>query len=217
MNRTAIYARVSSDRQEREATIQSQLEALRRYAAANGYEASAEYLDDGHSGSVLAGPGLDALRDSVSSGEVDVVLIHSPDRLARKALYQHLVLEEMEQASVRVEFINHPVDDSPEGKMMLGMQGLFAEYERAKITERTRRGKLHWARKGALVGGHSPYGYTWLRRTDQERARLEVYEPHAAVVREMYRWLVEEKLSTRAIARRLTEAGVPRSRGAVQW
>ncbi len=217
MKRTAIYARVSSDRQEKEATIQSQLEVLRDYAASRGCVVSAEYLDDGHSGSVLVRPGLDALRDAVSSGEVDVVLIHSPDRLARKALYQHLVLEEMEQAEVRVEFVNHPVDDSPEGKMMLGMQGLFAEYERAKITERTRRGKLHRAREGALVGGHAPYGYSWVKRSDQGRARLEIYEPQAAVVREMYRWLVEEKLSTRAIARRLTEAGVPTSRGAVQW
>ena len=86
-----------------------------------------------------------------------MVLFHSPDRLARRALYQSIVLEEIEKAGVKFEFLNHPVDDSPEGKMLLGMQGLFAEYEGTKIRERTRRGKLHRAREGAMVGGHAPH------------------------------------------------------------
>jgi site-specific DNA recombinase len=109
------------------------------------------------------------------------------------------------------------VDDSPESKMLLGMQGLFAEYERAKIMERTRRGKLHRAREGALVGGHAPFGYRWVKRNETSRARLEPVDYQAAIIRRMYRLLVDELLSTRAIARRLTEEGIPTSRGAVQW
>ena len=217
MTRAALYCRVSTDLQEKEHTIQSQLEALRKYAQDKGYDIVAEYLDDGYSGATLERPGLDSLRDALRSGEFDVVLFHSPDRLARKAVYQGIVLEELEKAEVKPEFLNYPVDDSPESKMLLGMQGLFAEYERAKIMERTRRGKLHRAREGALVGGHAPYGYWWVKRSEDGRARLEIAEYQAAVVRRMYRVLLEDRLSTWAIARKLTQEQVPTSKGAAQW
>ena len=137
--RAAIYARVSTDLQEEEQTILSQLEALRNYVLGRGYILTFEYVDDGYSGATLDRPGLDQLRDALRDGEIDVIVFHSPDRLARKAVYQGLVLEEIEKAGVRAEFLNYPVDDSPESRMLLGMQGLFAEYERAKIMERTRR------------------------------------------------------------------------------
>jgi site-specific DNA recombinase len=217
MTRAALYARVSTDLQEKENTIESQLEALRRYARDKGYQVVAEYVDEGYSGATMERPGLDRLRDTLGCGEFHLVLFHSPDRLARKVVYQHLILEEMEKAGVRPEFLNYPVDDSPESRMLLGMQGLFAEYERAKIMERTRRGKLHRAREGALVGGHAPYGYRWIKRDEHQRARLEVVEYPAAVVRRMYRLLVEERRSTWAIARTLTREGVATARGAVQW
>ena len=141
--RAALYTRVSTNLQEREQTIQSQVEALRKYADDKGYEIVGEYQDEGYSGATLERPGLDQLRDALRYGKFDLVLMHSPDRLARKAVYQGLVLEELEKAGVKAEFLNHPVDNSPEGKMLLGMQGLFSEYERAKISERTRRGRLH--------------------------------------------------------------------------
>ena len=176
-----------------------------------------EYLDEGYSGATLDRPGLDQLRDDLSSGEFRIVLIHSPDRLARKAVYQYLILEELEKAGIRPEFLNCPVDDSPESKMLLGMQGLFAEYERTKILERTRRGKLQRAREGALVGGHAPYGYRWIKRSEERRAHLEVVEYAAAVVRRMYQLLLDDQVSTWAIARTLTKEGVPTSKGAAQW
>lgn len=217
MTRVALYCRVSTDLQEKEHTIESQLEALRRCAQNKGYEVVAEFLDEGYSGATLERPSLDKLRDALPFGEFDLVLFHSPDRLARKAVYQYVILEDMEKAGVRPEFLNCPVDDSPESKMLLGMQGLFAEYERAKIMERTRRGKLHRAREGALVGGHAPYGYLWIKRSENGRARLEIAEYPAAVVQRMYRLLLEDRLSTWAIARTLTQEGVATSRGAAQW
>ena len=131
--RAAIYARVSTDLQEKEHTIQSQLEAVRAYVSERGYIISGEYIDDGFSGATLERPGLDGLRDALRSEEMDVVVFHSPDRLARKAVYQGLVLEEIEKACIRVEFLNYPVDDSPESRTLLGMQGLFAEYERPRL------------------------------------------------------------------------------------
>jgi site-specific DNA recombinase len=213
----AIYGRTSTDLQEKEHTIDSQLDALRRYALEKGYRVVREYLDEGYSGAVVKRPGLDRLRDDLASGEFALVLIHSPDRLARRVVLQYLVLEELEKAGIKPEFLNCPVDDSPEGKMLLGMQGLFAEYERAKILERTRRGKLLRAREGALVGGHAPYGYRWVKRSDERRAHLVIVEYTAAVVRRMYQLLLEERATTWGIARTLTREEVPTARGAAQW
>ena len=92
--------------------------------------------------------------------------------------------------------------------MLLGMQGLFAEYERAKIAERTRRGRIHKARQGILVGGPQPYGYRYVKRDGDRPPTLTVEEGQATTVRMIYRWLVEEQLSVRRIARRLTEARI---------
>ena len=217
MDKVGLYGRVSSDVQEKEHTIGSQMDDLRRDAQQKGYEVVEEYLDEGYSGATLQRPGLDRLRDAISTGQLDVVLFHSPDRLVRKAVYQYLILEEMEKAGVRPEFLNSPVDNSPESKMLLGMQGLFAEYERAKIVERTRRGKLQRAREGALVGGHAPYGYRRIKRNEHHRAQLEIVDYTAAVVRRMYLLLLEDQASTWGIARTLTKDGVPTSKGAVQW
>ena len=202
--RAGIYGRGSSDLQEKEQNIRSQLEGLRKYVLELGSVIAGEYIDDGYSGATLDRPGLDRLRDALRIAEMDVVVFHFPDRLARKAVYQGLVLEEIEKAGVRVEFLNYPVDDSPESRMLLGMRGLFAEYDRAKIMERTRRGKLHRAREGALVGGHALFGYRWIKRGEASRARLEAIDYQAGVIRRMYRLLVDEQLSTRAIVRRLT-------------
>ena len=117
-----------------------------------------------------------------------------------------------------VVFLKGSVDETPEGKLLLHMQGAIAEYERTKIAERTSRGKLYWARQGAMVGGHAPYGYCFVRRSDDSWARPEVEEFQATVVREMCRWVVEEHMSTRAIARRLTlHPEIMTARGAIQW
>jgi site-specific DNA recombinase len=128
-----------------------------------------------------------------------------------------LLWEEFQGQGVEVVFLKGAVDETPEGKLLLHMQGAIAEYERTKTAERTRRGKLYWARQGALVGYMNAYGYRFVRRTDAQKAHLEVEEAQALVVQQMYRWLLEEHLSTRGIARRLTELGVPTARGASQW
>ena len=217
--KVVLYARVSSSSQEKEKTIDSQLEALREYSRNKGYEIVNEYVDEGFSGAALERPGLDQLRDVISSGDIEMVVFHSPDRLARKAVYQGIVLDEIEKAGVRAEFMNQPMDDSPETKMLVGMQGLFAEYERAKISERSRRGKIHWIKQGALMGGFVPYGYQRVHRERESgtRARLEINEAEARVVKDMFRWLVDEQVSCREIARRLTASGIPTKRGGVRW
>ena len=212
MNLAALYARVSSDIQEKDQTIASQLAALRQAAQERGYQVPPdwEFIDDGYSGARLHRPALERLRDLAAEGAFAAVLVYAPDRLARNYAYQVVILEELTRAGCEVCFLNHAFGESPEEQMLLQIQGVFAEYERALITERTRRGRLFAARQGRVNwGGNPPYGYRYLRKTEHTPSQLLVEEQEAMVVQQMYRWLVEEQLSSYAIQQRLTAQGVP--------
>ena len=212
----AAYARVSSDKQEKEQTIDSQVDALRRAAEERGWQLLPDLIctDDGRSGATLARPGLDRLRDLIAEGTCAAVLVCSPDRLARNYAYQVVVIDEFKRAGCEVVFLNHAFGDSPEQQMLLQMQGVFAEYERALITERTRRGRLFWARQGRVNWGGTPtYGYRLFRGTETGPQQMAVEDCEAAVVRQIYRWLVDEQLSSYAIQKRLIERGVPTRKG----
>ena len=203
--RAAIYARVSTERQERQQTIDSQIAALSAWAEEAGHELRAEHAfrDEGYSGARLDRPGLDALRDAVRDAEVDIVAVLSPDRLARKYAYQALVLEEFRRAGCTVAFLNHTISDNPGDQLLLQIQGAVAEYERALLGERFRRGKLQKARAGWFIGGRAPYGYRYIPCRDGAGGRLEVDEDEAAFVRMLYGWLVEERMTIRQILKRL--------------
>lgn len=203
--RAAIYARVSTERQERQQTIDSQLAALSAWAEEAGHELKAEHAfrDEGYSGARLDRPGLDALRDAVRDAEVDIVAVLSPDRLARKYAYQVLLLEEFRRAGCTVTFLNHTISDNPGDQLLLQIQGAVAEYERALLGERFRRGKLQKARAGWFIGGRAPYGYRYMPCRDGAGGRLEVDEDEAAFVRLLYSWLVEERMTIRQILKRL--------------
>jgi DNA invertase Pin-like site-specific DNA recombinase len=148
----AVYARVSSARQAKDQTIGSQLSALREHAATSRLEVPEEWVfaDDGHSGATLARPALEALRDLAAQGCLDVVLVYSPDRLARKFAYQALLIEELARCGTRVEFVKGPRGDSPEDQLLVQFQGMFAEYEKAQLMERYRRGKAWRAKAGSV-------------------------------------------------------------------
>lgn len=180
----AIYARVSTERQEKEKTIGSQIELLEQYAKEKKHTIVKRYIDEGWSGSLLVRPALDKLRDDCAKKEFEAVLISCPDRLARKYVYQEIVIEEIKKSEIEVIFLNRPIADTPEDQMFLGIQGLVAEYEREKIKERCRRGKLHKARKELLVGGPAPYGYRYIKRTAEKNGYYEIIQKEAEVVRQ---------------------------------
>ena len=216
----ALYARVSSDRQARQATIESQLGELRSRIAAEGHAllAEHEYVDDGFSGASLVRPGLERLRDAAAARAIDRIYVHAADRLARKYAYQALLHEELGRHGASVVFVHGGEGRSPEEEMLLQMQGVFAEYERAKMIERTRRGRLHRARAGQVsVFTNAPYGYQYVPRTDGAPAEFRVYLPEARAVREAFRWLVEEHASIREIARRMSTIGAVPRRGGDTW
>jgi site-specific DNA recombinase len=203
--RAAIYARVSTERQERQQTIDSQLAALSAWAQEAGHELMPKHVfrDEGYSGARLDRPGLDALRDGVRDAEIDIVAVLSPDRLARKYAYQALILEEFRRAGCTVVFLNHNISDNPSDQLLLQIQGAVAEYERALLSERFRRGKLQKARAGWFIGGRAPYGYRYLPCRDGVGGRLEIDAAEAEFVRMLYGWLVDAQMTIRQILKRL--------------
>jgi len=200
--------------------VASQVDLLHKAAAASGYDIAptSVFIDEGVSGARLDRPALDRLRDLAAEGAFEVLLVTVPDRLARRYAYQVLLVEEFTRCGCEVIFVQHGLGTSPEEQMLLQMQGVFAEYERALIQERTRRGRLFAARQGRVNWGNPPYGYTYIRKTPITPQHLVVNEAEAEVVRLMYRWCVEEQMSSYAIQRRLTAQGiVPRKARHGRW
>ena len=218
--RVAIYARVSSDQQVEGGTVASQLAALQARLAQDGarLEPACRFVDEGYSGATLVRPGLERLRDLVATGTLDRVYVYAPDRLARRYAYQVLLLDEFRRGGAEVVFLNRPIGVSPEDDLLLQVQGMVAEYERAQILERSRRGKRHAARRGAVsVLSTAPYGYRYIdKRHGGGVARYEVIEDEAAVVRQMFEWLGRDRVSIGEVCRRLRQAG-HRTRAGVAW
>jgi site-specific DNA recombinase len=219
--RVAIYARVSSDQQAERQTIDSQLSELKALASRDGHEVKDGmlFVDNGHSGTTLIRPALERLRDMVALSAADVVYVQAPDRLARSYAHQVLLLEEFARADARVVFLNRPIGDSPEDNLLLQLQGMFAEYERAKLLERSRRGKRHRARAGAVsVLSRAPFGYRYVsREAGAGEARYDIDEDAAGVVRRIFAWVGQERLTLAGVCRRLLEAGVPSPAGRAHW
>ena len=219
--RVAIYARVSSDQQTQEATIESQVHDLKTRIASDGYELEEEFcfLEDGCSGATLVRPVLEQLRDTAYHGSFDRLYVHSPDRLARKYAWQVLLLEEFMQVGVEVVFLNREIGKSPEEDLLLQMQGMIAEYERAKILERSRRGKRHAARRGEVsVLSAAPYGYRYLsKRETGGAAQYQVMLEEARIVKQIFEWVGRDGMSLRKVTQRLKEEGVKTQTGKDRW
>jgi site-specific DNA recombinase len=172
----------------------------------------------GYSGATLYRPALERLRDLVCQVPVEVVLCYAPDRLARKYAYQALLVEELARAGTEVRFLNGPVGDRPEDQLLVQFQGMIAEYEKAQIIERTRRGKAHRARAGVVnVLSGAPYGYRYVRKSDHAEARYEPVEPQATIVRELFRRYVAEHASIADLARWLSAQQIPTRTGKARW
>src|SRR5947209_11966583 len=217
--RAAIYARVSTERQERQQTIESQLTALRAWAVEQGHDLAVEHVfrDEGYSGARLDRPGLDTLRDAVRDGAVEIIAVLTPDRLARKYAYQVLLLEEFRRAGCAVVFLHHPISDDPNDQLLLQIQGAIAEYERAVLSERFRRGKQQRARDGCYQGGRAPYGYRYVPRQDAVPGYLVIDDAEAELVRTLYGWLIGECMTVRQIAKRLNASPHRPRSGRLPW
>jgi site-specific DNA recombinase len=218
----ALYARVSSQRQAEEMTIQSQVAAIRERIKQDGLlvDEAFCFLDEGYSGSTLQRPALERLRDVAYCGGMDRIYVHSPDRLARNYVYQFLLLEELKKHGVEVIFLNHDLQNqSPEGNLLLQMQGMIAEYERAKILERTRRGRRFAAKQGKVSAiAHAPYGYRYVTKAQSDGdARYDIVLDEARLVQEMFVWVGMEGLSLGDVVCRLADQGILTATGKARW
>src|SRR5712675_2655388 len=169
MRMAAIYARVSSEQQREENTIASQTASLIEFARTHELEVPREWVfeDEGYSGATLERPGLERVRDLAAEGQIQTVLVYSPDRLSRKYAYQILLTEELARHGVETRFLNAPPNATAEDQLLVQFQGMIAEYERAQILERSRRGKRHRARAREVgVMSSAPYGYRFIRKSD---------------------------------------------------
>jgi site-specific DNA recombinase len=214
LKRAILYARVSTDEQVRSGySLAQQLDALREYATREGYEVIEEVQDPGQSGASLERPGMDRVRDLVVAGGVSVVLAQDRDRFAREPAYHYLLRKELEEHGCTLRALNDRGDDSPEGELTDGILDQHAKFERAKTTERTRRGRLRKAREGKVVGTAPPrYGF----RYNEARNGLVIYEPEMRIVEKVFR-LVAEGLGLHALQTRLRSEGIPTRNGAQLW
>jgi site-specific DNA recombinase len=216
----AIYARVSSDRQKEEQTIASQTAALIDYSRQKDYTVPAEWIfqDEGYSGATLIRPGLEKVRDLAAEGQIQSVLIYSPDRLSRKYAYQVLLVEEFARHGVEIVFVKSPKASTPEEQLLLQFQGMIAEYERAQIAERTRRGKRYRAKTGSVnVLSGAPYGFRYVKKTETSAAYYEIIEQEAEVVRKVFELYTVTWLSIGALARWLNEQEIPTRKKISRW
>ncbi len=219
--RVALYARVSSDQQTEQGTIASQVAALEARILQDGLhlEPDHRFIDEGHSGATLIRPALERLRDRVAAGAVDRVYVHSPDRLARRYAYQVLVIDELQRLGVEIIFLNRAIGLSPEDDLLLQVQGMVAEYERAKILERSRRGKRHAAHHGRVsVLSGAPYGYRYIGKHEGGGvARYAIDEAEAPIVRLIFQWIGGERISIGEVCRRLRQQGCLTRSGKPAW
>ncbi len=216
----ALYCRVSSDRQAQEGTIESQVSSLREFAIENNFlvEEDLVFTDNGISGATLVRPALDSLRDKAVSGEVEKIIILCPDRLARKYAHQLLLVEEFQRLGVEIIFANKDISSSPEDQLLLQIQGVISEYEREKIMERSRRGKLQKAKKGVVsVLSGAPYGYVYIPKTDSCEARYEIHFEEAEVVKDIFKMYCYDKISIGAIAKKITKENIPTRKQLGPW
>jgi len=220
MKMAAIYARVSSEQQREEHTIASQTAALIEFAKSHNLEVPRGWVfeDEGYSGATLERPGLERVRDLAAAGQIEAVLAYAPDRLSRKYAYQILLIEELARNGVEMLFVKTPPSATAEDQLLVQFQGMIAEYERAQILERSRRGKRHRAQAGEIsVLSGAPYGYRYIRKTEDAPASYAVIDEQAEVVRQVYELYTDAGLSIGAITRRLNVEGIPTRKRRARW
>jgi site-specific DNA recombinase len=216
----AIYARVSSEQQREANTIASQTASLIEFAQEHNLEVPKEWVfeDEGYSGAMLERPGLERVRDLAAEGQIQVVLAYAPDRLSRKYAYQILLIEELARNGVETLFVKAAQGASAEDQLLVQFQGMIAEYERAQILERSRRGKRHRAQSGEVsVMSGAPYGYRYVRKTDEAPAEYAVLDAEACVVQRIYEMYTVEGLSIGEITRRINAEGIPTRKASARW
>jgi len=215
-----LYARVSTGRQEKEETIDSQVAEIKDKIQQDELVLPEKniFIDDGWTGTVLARPSLDRLRDSIKNEELDVLYVYDLGRLSREYVDLLYVMNEIKRQGVKLISLHDINANTPEQQLAQRVMSLFHDYERIKIAERFRRGKLHKARQGIIISGHAKYGWKYIPKNGDQPAKIIINEEEARVVRMIWRWFGEDHLSKYKIIDKLYELGIPpRRRKSKHW
>ena len=210
--KVALYARVSTDEQAKGFSLSTQLEACREYALGQGYTVEAEFAED-YTGTVLDRPELNKLRELLDEVNINAVIVYDVDRLARKAVYQILLEEELNNRNITIEYVLGQYEDNEEGRLQKQIRASIAEYEKAKIIERLRRGKKGKAKSGyVIVSARPPFGYE--KKSEPHKAWLVIDEEESKIVKLIFHWFLNGDgengpYSMNAIARKITSLGIP--------
>jgi len=219
MKNAAIYARVSTSQQMEEgSSLESQVATLTGLASEKGYVVTSEFIfEEDWSGEDLERPQLDRLRTVAREGLVSAIFVYSNDRLSRDPLHFLLLVDEWEKEGIQIFFAQEPLDTSEEGKLIAYVRGYASKLEAVRIRDRSRRGLRARAEKGLIVGGYNLYGYRYISGKGPGQGRRVVNEREAEIVRKMFKWAVEERMTARRIAIRLQEEGIPTPKGGRIW
>lgn len=206
----AMYVRVSKDYKENEAPIQSQIDEIKARIEQDGniLGANSIFMDEWWSGDILARPGLDLFIDAAQRKELEVGYVWDADRLARRMSYQELVRDELTDNNIEfIDLHGQPIKNE-EDRLYSNMKGLFAEYERAKITERFRRGKMYKAKHGVYFCSTANYGYRYVEKTKDKSGYLEINEEEARNVPIIFDLICNRHLSIRKTIVELDRLGI---------
>lgn len=210
---TAIYVRVSTEDQAKHGySIADQVRQCRAKAKTDEI---IEYIDDGISGEFLDRPALTKLRTDVKDGLIETVICYDPDRLSRKLVNSLIVTEEIEKRA-KLIFVNGEYKNTPEGMLFYQMRGAFAEFEKAKIKERTSGGRRSKARQGKVVRDFHVYGYDY----NKESGQFTINDSEAKIVRMIYDLFTKPNdlvKGINGIAKFLTAQGIPTKKNAEVW
>ena len=212
----ALYARVSSDKQDTDLSITAQLKNLREYAAKNGYPVVKEFVDEAESGRTTARP---AFREMVSLARrpqkpFDAVLVWKYSRFARSREDSIVYKTILRKNGVQVISITEPFEDTPTGRLLEAMIESLDEFYSANLGEEITRGLRESASRGFYMHSRPPYGYrkVKVKDGDKERPRLEI-EPHQArVVASIFEGVIAGK-GLKEIVRELNQSGIASPKG----
>ncbi len=218
MKKAALYARVSSLRQQEEHTIESQLAELKRQIVRDGHVLVKEYIDDGHSGTRLDRPALEQMRQDLKTKLFDVIYFLCPDRIARDVWLQNIVIEDITRHKKRLVINGEDYESNPENYFKLTILGAVAQLERAKIVERTTRGRRHKLRMGQVVSqGSTTFGYRYIKKTLTSPAKLVIEESEAKLVRKIFELYATGNYGLAKLARWLEERNILTRTGKRMW
>jgi len=214
--KAAIYARVSSERQDVDLSISAQLRALREYAQKNGHYVVREFIDAAESGKSSDRP---AFRDMIAQARrqarpFGLILVWKYSRFARSREDSIIFKTMLRKAGVQVVSITEPFEDTPTGRLLEAMIESLDEFYSANLGEEVARGMRESASRGFYVASYAPYGYRKVKVADggRERPKLQVETHQARIVQRLFQEVIEGK-GLVEIAKGLNREGISGPRG----